>query len=353
MLLASWRDTRQWRQFSLSASERRDRTMRNEKITKKIITNYSAGLVVMFALLMGVIFLPMASANDADSASQVPVHMVVTVKAHRGEQVPVVAANDVKVFLRDKQDMVTSWVPFQGDRAGLQLFILIDDTLRDSVSLQFKSIEKFIDEQPASTSIGIGYMRNGMVVTAQALTPDRDLAKKALRLPLGATVGYTSPYLALSDLMKKWPETKDRREILMITSGIDPLGGGFSNDPFTNPYLDAAFEQAQRGGFIVYSIYAPGVGRASRGRFRTDLAQTGLDLMAQKTGGETYYLAFGAPVDITPYLQDVSNNLKHQYQLIFLAKGEKKPTLEPVKVKTEMPNTGLVTAEDGYVKSGM
>jgi hypothetical protein len=153
--------------------------------------------------------------------------------------------------------------------------------------------------------------------------------------------------------MKKWPETKDRREILMITSGIDPLGGGFSNDPFTNPYLDAAFEQAQRGGFIVYSIYAPGVGRASRGRFRTDLAQTGLDLMAEKTGGETYYLAFGAPVDITPYLQDVSNNLKHQYQLIFLAKGEKKPTLEPVKVKTEMPNTGLVTAEDGYVKSGM
>jgi hypothetical protein len=328
--------------------------MRNEKMAKKFTTKHSKALGVMFALLIGIIFGPTVSANDADSLNQVPVHMVVTVKAHHSDQVPVVAANDVKVFLRDKQDMVTSWVPFQGDRAGLQLFILIDDTSRDSVSLQFKSIEKFIDEQPASTSVGIGYMRNGMVVTAQALTPDRDLAKKALRLPMGAAVGYTSPYLSLSDLMKKWPETKDRREILMITSGIDPLGGGFSNDPYNNPYLNAAANQAQRGGFVVYSIYTSGAGVGGRGRgFRTAFSQAGLDLISQKTGGETYYLGFGSPVDFTPYLDDVSYSLKHQYELVFLAKGGKKPTLEPVKVKTEMPKIGLVTATDGYVGTGI
>jgi hypothetical protein len=324
--------------------------MRNEKMTKKFTTNYSIGLAVMFALLIGMVFGPAASANDADSGNQVPVHMVVTVKTSHGNQVPVVAANDVEVFQRDKQDMVTSWVPFQGDRAGLQLFIVIDDTSRDSVSLQFNSIGKFIDEQPASTSIGLGYMRNGMVVTAQALTPDHDLVKKALRLPLGATVGYTSPYLALSDLMKKWPETKDRREILMITSGIDPLGGGFSNDPYNNPYLDAAANQAQRGGFVVYSIYTSGAGIGGRGRgLRTSFQQAGLDLLSQKTGGETYYLGLGSPVDFTPYLDDVSFCLKHQYELVFLAKGGKKPTLEPVKVKTEMPKIGLITAADGYV----
>ena len=328
--------------------------MRNEKMANKFTTKHSKALGVMFALLIGVIFGPTVSANDADSSNQVPVHMVVTVKAHRGDQVPVVAANDVKVFQRDKQDMVASWLPFQGDRAGLQLFILIDDTSRDSVSLQFKSIEKFIDEQPASTSIGIGYMRNGMVVAAQALTPDRDLAKKALRLPMGAAVGYTSPYLSLSDLMKKWPETKDRREILMITSGIDPLGGGFSNDPYNNPYLNAAANQAQRGGFVVYSIYTSGAGVGGRGRgFRTAFQQAGLDLLSQKTGGETYYLGFGSPVDFTPYLDDVSYSLKHQYELVFLAKSGKKPALEPVKVKTEMPKIGLVTATDGYVGTGI
>ncbi len=328
--------------------------MRNEKMANKFSTKYSISLGVMFALLMGMLFGPTASAKDPDSSNQVPVHMVVTVKAHRGEQVPVVAANDVRVFQRDKQNMVTSWVPFQGDRAGLQLFILIDDTSRDSLSLQFKSIEKFIDEQPASTSIGIGYMRNGMVVAAQALTPDRDLTKKALRLPMGAAVGYTSPYLALSDLMKKWPETKDRREILMITSGIDPLGGGFSNDPYNNPYLNAAADQAQRGGFVVYSIYTSGAGIGGRGRgFRTAFQQAGLDLISQKTGGETYYLGFGSPVDFTPYLDDVTYCLKHQYELVFLAKGAKKPTLEPVKVKTEMPKIGLITATDGYVGTGI
>jgi len=319
-----------------------------------LIRTYSTTLAAMFALFLGVIFGPApASAQQTNSSTDVPVHMVVTVKSHHGTQPPAVAADDVKVFQKGKPDAVASWVPLQGDRAGLQLYILIDDTSRSSLALQYSSIDKFIEEQPATTAIGVGYMRNGTVFTAQNLTTDHALAEKSLRFPLGFGAGYTSPYLALSELMKKWPDTKDRREVLMITSGTDPLGGGFSNDPFTNPYLDAAFDQAQRGGFIVYSIYSPGVGRAGRGLFRTDLAQSGLDLLAQKTGGETYYLAFGSPVDITPYLQDVSNSLKHQYALTFLAKGAKKPTLEPVKVKTEMPNTGLVTAEDGYIGSGM
>jgi len=319
-----------------------------------LIRTYSTTLAAMFALFLGVIFGPApASAQQTNSSTDVPVHMVVTVKSHHGTQPPAVAADDVKVFQKGKPDAVASWVPLQGDRAGLQLYILIDDTSRSSLALQYSSIDKFIEEQPATTAIGVGYMRNGTVFTAQNLTTDHALAEKSLRFPLGFGAGYTSPYLALSELMKKWPDTKDRREVLMITSGTDPLGGGFSNDPYTNPYLDAAFDQAQRGGFIVYSIYSPGVGRASRGLFRTDLAQSGLDLLAQKTGGETYYLAFGSPVDITPYLQDVNNSLKHQYALTFLAKSAKKPTLEPVKVKTEMPNTGLVTAEDGYIGSGM
>jgi hypothetical protein len=185
------------------------------------------------------------------------------------------------------------------------------------------------------------------------LTSDRALAQKGLRLPFGAAAGSPSPYLALSDLMKKWPQTADRREILMFTSGSDSLGGGFSGDPYSNPYLNEAMNRAQRGGFIIYSIYTPTAGSGGRGSFRTTLSQSGLDLLAQKTGGETYYLGNGAPVDITSYLADVSYSLKHQYELTFLAKGANKPSLEPVKVKTEMSNMGLKTAENGYVGSGL
>jgi hypothetical protein len=324
--------------------------MRSLNIEKKLIRNYSLGLAVILVFL-GMISAPTPASDDkkSDSSNEVPVHMVVTVKPrHNGGQVPAVGPADVKVFQRDKQNAVTSWVPLQGDRAGLQLFILIDDTSRATLGLQFRSLEKFIQEQPDTTAIGVGYMRNGTVLTVQNLTKDHDAAAKSLRLPIGA-VSYTSPYLSLSDLMKRWPVSEDRREILMITSGIDVLGGG----PFTNPYLQEAVDRAQRGGFIVYSIYTPGAGRVGRGFFRGNLGQTGLDMLAQKTGGSTYYLGVGSPIDIAPYLQDLSFSLKHQYELTFLAKGAKKPTLEPVKIKTEMPNIGVVAAENSYVGTGM
>jgi hypothetical protein len=303
----------------------------------------------MFVVVLGMIAgSTPASDEKPDSSSDVPVKMVVTVKPRHGDQVPAVAASDVKVYQHNQQNMVTSFVPFQGDRAGLQLFILIDDTSRTTLGLQFDSIAKFIEEQPPTTAIAVGYMRNGTVLTVQNLTTDHALAAKSLRLPLSG-VGYTSPYLSLTDLMKKWPVSGDRREILMITSGID----AFDGNPFSNPYLSAAAERAQRGGFIIYSIYTPGAGRAGRGFFRTNLAQTGLDILAQKTGGQTYYLGFGSPVDIAPYLRDVSFSLKHQYELTFLTKSAKKPTLEPVKVKTETPSIGVIAAEESYVGAGM
>jgi hypothetical protein len=328
--------------------------MRSLNIEKKFIRNYSIGLAVILVFL-GMISAPTPASDDkkSDSPNEVPVRMVVTVKPrHNGGQVPAVGPADVKVYQRDRQNTITSLIPLQGDRAGLELFILIDDTSRTSLGLLLDSIKRFIEEQPDTTAIGVGYMRNGTVFTAQNLTKDHALAAKSLRLPIGA-VAYTSPYLSLSDLMKRWPVSENRREILMITSGIDPLGGGFSNDPFTNPYLQAAVDRAQRGGFIIYSIYAPGTGRVGRGFFRGTLAQTGLDILAQKTGGQTYYLGLGSPVDIAPYLQDVSFSLKHQYQLTFLTKSAKKPALEPVKVKTEMPNIGVIAAEDSYVGTGM
>jgi hypothetical protein len=328
--------------------------MRNLDTKKTSITKRAIALRAIFGLLLGMVSLPaLAGPHKPNTSSDVPVKMVVTVRARHGEEVPVVSKADLQVYQRNTQDAIASWVPLQGDRAGLQLFILIDDSARDNLALQYRSIDKFIDEQPASTSIGIGYMHNGMVTVSQELTADHALAQKGLRLPIGSAAGAPSPYLALSDLMKKWPATSDRREILMFTSGSDILGGGFSSDPFNNPYLDEAVNRAQRGGFIIYSIYTPTAGGGGGRGFRTTFSQTGLDILSQRTGGQTYYLGFGAPVDITSYLADVSYDLKHQYELTFLAKGANKPSLEPVKVKTEMPNTGLRHAENGYVGTGM
>lgn len=316
---------------------------------KKLIRNRSIKLAAVLAVFLGM-FSASTPASDekSDAPGEVPVRMVVTVKPRHDGPVPAVGLNEVKVYQRDQLNKVTSWIPLQGDRAGLELFILIDDSSRTSLGLQLDSIKKFIEEQPASTAIGVGYMRNGTVFTVQNLTTDHALAAKSLRLPIGIAAD-NSPYLSVTDLMKKWPVSENRREILMISSGVDALDG----NPFSNPYLDAAAERAQRGGFIIYSIYTPREGFGGRGGFRTNLGQTGLDILSQKTGGEAYYLGLGSPVDISPYLRDVSRSLKNQYQLTFLTKSAGKPTLEPVKVKTETPNTGLIAAQAGYVGTGM
>jgi hypothetical protein len=119
--------------------------MRNLKLSN-LIRKSSITIAAMFGLFLGTLSLPAsASAQQANSSTDVPVHMVVTVKPHHGTQVPAVGANDVKVYQKGQADTVASWVPLQGDRAGLQLFILIDDTSRDSLSLQFSSIVKFIE----------------------------------------------------------------------------------------------------------------------------------------------------------------------------------------------------------------
>jgi hypothetical protein len=323
--------------------------MRSLTKDKNLIRNRSIKLAAILAVILGM-FSASTPASDekSDSSNEVPVRMVVTVKPRHNGTAPAVGQNDVKVYQRDQLNKVTGWIPLQGDRAGLELFILIDDSSGSSFGLQLDSIKKFIEEQPPTTAIGVGYMRNGTVFTVQNLTTDHALAAKSLRLPIGSSAD-NSPYLSVTDLMKKWPVSENRREILMLTSGVDALNG----NPFSNPYLDAAVERAQKGGFIIYSIYTPRAGFAGHGRFRSNLAQSGLDILSQKTGGETYYLGLGAPVDIAPYLREVSFSLKNQYQLTYLTKGAKKPTLEPVKVKTETPNTGLIAAQAGYVGTGM
>src|SRR5271168_647693 len=70
-----------------------------------LIRTYSTTLAAMFALFLGVIFGPApASAQQTNSSTDVPVHMVVTVKSHHGTQPPAVAADDVKVYQKGKLD---------------------------------------------------------------------------------------------------------------------------------------------------------------------------------------------------------------------------------------------------------
>ncbi len=301
---------------------------------------------VLFACAVMALGSHAAESREPASAGTVPVHMLVTVEARHGAQVPEIKPQDVTVRQGKERVQVTDWIPMQGERAGLELFVLLDDALRPvSLGPQLEDLRRFIISQAETTAIGVGYMRDGTVDIVQNLTTEHTQAAKALRLPLGTVGAMASPYLSISDLMKRWPETKSRREILVISDGIDRFGGVGP----ANPYVDAAIEQSQRAGIIVHAIYATGVGHYGHTSWRFFWGQNYLSKMASETGGEAYFLGYENPVSFAPYLEDLTHRLTHQYLLTFLAKPEKKARLQSVKLWTEVPNAELVAADRVYV----
>ena len=301
---------------------------------------------VMLGLAVGALS-ALGLAQQATTSDGVPVHMVVTVEARHGSDVPVVNREDVMVHEGHDRDQVTEWVAAQGDHADLELFILLDDSSNTTIGNQLEDIRKFIMGQPESAKIGVAYMRNGIANIEQNLTSEHALAAKALRLPTGIAGGNASPYFSLTDLLKRWPNSNGRREVLMISDGIDRYYG--SGD-LLDPYLSAAIEDAQRAGVMVSAIYTPGAGHFGHSFYRTYWGQIYLAKVAEETGGESYYIGFtGPPVAFGPYLNDLTNRLSHQYLLAFMAKPGKKAGLRPVKVTTEVSNAEIVAAGDVFV----
>jgi hypothetical protein len=273
--------------------------------------------------------------------------MIVTVEPKKGSEVPVVTGQDVMVYERKERDHVIEWVQAQGDHAGLEFFVLIDDGAGSALDNQLADIKKFIVALPATARVGVAYMQNGTARIEQNLTSDHDLAAKAIRLPLGYFGANGSPYFSLSDLAKHWQPNGNRHEVVMITNGSDPYyGAGDTQDP----YVTAAIEDSQRAGILVSAIYAPGAGHFGHSYWRNYWGQIYLAKLTEETGGEGYYIGFTGPApDFMPFLKDVANRLNHQYLLTFLAQPEKKSGLQSVKLRTELHNVDLVSATEVYV----
>src|SRR5271167_572880 len=99
-------------------------------------------------------------------------HMLVTVEARHGSDVPAVGRDDVMVYEGRDRDQIINWVPAQGDNAALELFVLLDDGSNVSLGSQLEDLRHFITAQPATTKIGIAYMQNGIARVEQDLTSD-------------------------------------------------------------------------------------------------------------------------------------------------------------------------------------
>jgi len=299
-------------------------------------------LLISAVLAGSLVFSWGESAQQPAGSSGVPAQIVVTVEPKHGSNAPVVHKEDVMVYEGHDRDPVTDWVPLQGDKAGLELFILLDDESGLSLGSQLESIRQFINAQPATTKIGVAYMQNGIARITQNPTDDHVQAAKALRLPMGVAGENASPYFSLSDLVKKWPASNERRQVLMISDGIDRYYGSGNLD---DPYLQSAVDDAVKAGIIVSAIYSPGAGHFAHSYWQSYWGQIYLSELADKTGGEAYYIGFtGAPVSFAPYLEDMARRLQSQYLLSFLAKAPKKAGWQQIRLKTEVHDVDLVSA---------
>lgn len=285
-----------------------------------------------------------AAQQPATSPEMVPVSTVVTVEAKHGKEVPVVNKEDVRVMQGRERLRVTDWVPLQGENADLELLILIDEASRATLAMQYDDLRQFMNAQPPTTAIAVGYMEYGTVRMAQNFTKDREATNKALRIPLGPGVLGGSPYLSVIDVIKHWPESKARHAIFMISSGIDPLEPGI-----VDPYLDNAIDVVQRTGTQISTIYAAQAGHFGHSFWRFTRGQDNLAQIAEVSGGESYFQGFETPISFTPFLNEFAARLAHQYRLTFEIKPEKKPSYQRIRLETEVPNADLVSAERVYV----
>jgi VWFA-related protein len=264
---------------------------------------------------------------------------VVTVSTKAAEDAVTVPRPSVTVYENRKLQEVTGWNPLRGERSGLQLVVLLDDSSRGNLGSQLNDLRTFLVGLPPTTQVAIGYMRNGGPNLAQAFTSDHAQAAQSLRLPVGTAGVNGSPYFCISDLVKHWPgnDQNVRREVIMITDGIDRYSGGrFDSE---NPYVQAAISDAQRAGVIVYSIYYKGTGRLDQSALATDGGQNYLTQISDSTGGQVYLEGFGNPVSFTPFLSDIQRKLQNQYELTYVSSA--KPGLQSIRVKTSQPNTNL------------
>jgi hypothetical protein len=303
-----------------------------------------------FIVTAGLILNTPVWAQQTTEGNGIPVHTVVTVEPQKGSEVPVINPEDVMVFEGKDRDKVVDWIPAQGDHGALELYVLLDDGSNMTLGTQLDSIKKFLTEQAPTTKVGVAYMQNGIARIAQDLTTDHAQAANKVRLPMGIRGANASPYFSVSDLVKKWPATKARREVIMASDGIDPY---YLQPDLLDPYLDAAISDAQRAGIIISAIYTPGVGHFGHSYWMTYWGQLYIAELAEKTGGEGYYIGMtGPPVSFSPYLDEAMERLGHQYLLTFLAKPPKKAGLQAVKIKTEVPHVDLVAPRQIYVPAG-
>ena len=270
--------------------------------------------------------------------------MLVTVGHYFGHEPPLLTKNDVTIKQQFDPLPITSVIPLCGDRAGMELFLLVDNCSNCEPGTKFEELRRFITSQPATTAVGVAYIQDGVLKIAENPTLDRDRAVKALSAPTGGKP--TNPFSAVTHLIKIWPQNTLRRTILMISNGVDPGAG----DELQNPSADAAIATAERAGVTVFAIYHPSADYVTSDFGQVYSGQVQLAHLATESGGEAYFLGFGPLPSLAPFLADISDHLANQYFVEFLVSPAPPPgELQSVAVKSTIKDLDLMAPDKVWV----
>lgn len=274
-------------------------------------------------------------------AQQAQAKSVITVLSKNSEQQPSIEPQNVKVKVAGKSVETENVTPLRGDRAGLELVVLIDSGVRTSLGRQLRDISDFIQSLPPTTQVAIAYMMNGRAVFEQPFSADKAQALRSLHIPAGGAGSSASPYFCISDVAKNWPSrnAQNRRELIVITDGIDPYEVRFDPD---DPYVRAAINDSVRAGVTVDALYWHNEGLASRVGWLASGGQSLLTQLTEDTGGRLYYQGLHNPVSFSPFFREISHRLENQYEIGFAAPVRKKTSVESLSVKLQVPGVKVM-----------
>jgi hypothetical protein len=303
-------------------------------------------LKLLLALLVTAAAVSVSSAQQENPTATTPVRAVVTVIGKNFSNPPAVSRDDVQVYDGKTRLTVSEWTPAQGEHGALDFAIVIDDEADTNLGLQLNDLKDFIHSLPANAKIGVFYARNGTVQVASEFNSDHDAAAKSLRMPLGTAGAYSSDYLSVMDLMKRWPATGARREMLLVADGVDRFRGDYPE----SPDVDTTIEHAQKAGIVIHTIYARSGGRMGRNFFRVNLGQSNLSKIADQTGGESFFQGLETPLAYAPFLKQLETVLNNQFLLTALeTPGNKKGQLRRIRIRTEVPGVEISAPESLWV----
>lgn len=259
--------------------------------------------------------------------------VVTVLPKHGGASVAV--ASQISPKIDGKPAQVIAWRPYAaGDK--VELVILLDSGLRTNVARQMDDLRTLAQTLPPNVSAAFAYMQNGRSVFERPFSNDPAVIQQSLHLPIGMPGSSASPYFCLSDLAKNWPsrDTAARREVLMVTDGVDLYHPVL--DP-EDPYLQAAIRDAVAAHLVVDSIYWQMEGRPGPRVGESFVGQALLQIVAEATGGKSFYMGTGNPVTFASYVDELKRRLVHQYELILTAPAGRKADTGTLRLKLRVP----------------